>query len=60
MSLRLIGVSCDTDMAIADELESLEDDHVAAVANRTKPKLFITVSKTNRFRFIVIRKWCYI
>ncbi|MDM5199590.1 purine-nucleoside phosphorylase [Fictibacillus enclensis] len=44
MSLKVIGISCITDMAIADELEPLTHEQVVAVANRTKPK-FINLVK---------------
>lgn len=35
--MRLLGISCITDMAIADELEPLTHEQVMAVAERTKP-----------------------
>ncbi len=44
MSMKVIGISCITDMAIADELEPLTHEQVVAVANRTKPK-FINLVK---------------
>lgn len=44
MSMKVIGISCVTDMAIADELEPLTHEQVVAVANRTKPK-FIQLVK---------------
>ncbi|UZJ80762.1 purine-nucleoside phosphorylase [Fictibacillus sp. KU28468] len=44
MSMKIIGISCITDMAIADELEPLTHEQVVAVANRTKPK-FINLVK---------------
>ncbi|MDN4527317.1 purine-nucleoside phosphorylase [Fictibacillus fluitans] len=44
MGLKVIGISCITDMAIADELEPLTHEQVVAVANRTKPK-FINLVK---------------
>jgi purine-nucleoside phosphorylase len=40
----VIGISCVTDMAIADELEPLTHEQVVAVANSTKPK-FIQLVK---------------
>ncbi|MDN4074635.1 MULTISPECIES: purine-nucleoside phosphorylase [Fictibacillus] len=44
MGMKVIGISCITDMAIADELEPLTHEQVVAVANRTKPK-FINLVK---------------
>lgn len=35
--LRVLGLSCITDMAIGEELEPLTHEQVVAVANRTKP-----------------------
>lgn len=35
--LKVLGISCITDMAIGDELEPLTHEQVVAVANRTKP-----------------------
>ena len=42
--LKILGISCVTDMAVADELEPLEHSIVVEVANRTKPK-FIKLVK---------------
>lgn len=42
--LRVLGISCVTDMAIADGLEPLEHSAVVEVANRTRPK-FIKLVK---------------
>jgi purine-nucleoside phosphorylase len=36
--MKVIGISCVTDMAIGDELEPLTHDQVIEVANRTKPR----------------------
>ncbi|MFD2672831.1 purine-nucleoside phosphorylase [Marinicrinis sediminis] len=36
--LRVLGISCITDMAIGEELEPLTHEQVVAVANETKPK----------------------
>lgn len=36
--LRVLGISCITDMAIGEELEPLTHEQVVATANRTKPK----------------------
>ncbi|WP_438448851.1 purine-nucleoside phosphorylase [Gorillibacterium sp. sgz5001074] len=36
--LKVLGISCITDMAIGEELEPLTHEQVMAVANRTKPK----------------------
>ncbi|MBY6035622.1 purine-nucleoside phosphorylase [Fictibacillus nanhaiensis] len=44
MSMKVIGISCVTDMAIADELEPLTHEQVVVVANQTKPK-FIQLVK---------------
>jgi purine-nucleoside phosphorylase len=35
--LKVLGISCITDMAIGEELEPLTHEQVVAVANRTKP-----------------------
>ncbi|MCF6137654.1 purine-nucleoside phosphorylase [Pseudalkalibacillus berkeleyi] len=37
MDMKTIGISCITDMAIAEELEPLTHEQVVEVANRTKP-----------------------
>ncbi len=42
--IRVLGISCITDMAIGEELEPLTHEQVVAVANRTKPK-FIQLVK---------------
>lgn len=42
--LKVLGISCVTDMAIGEELEPLTHDQVVEVANRTRPK-FITLVK---------------
>lgn len=42
--LRVLGISCITDMAIGEELEPLTHEQVVAVAERTKPK-FIQLVK---------------
>ncbi|WEK55409.1 MAG: purine-nucleoside phosphorylase [Candidatus Cohnella colombiensis] len=44
MSMKLIGISCVTDMAIGEDLEPLSHEQVIEVANRTKPK-FISLVK---------------
>jgi purine-nucleoside phosphorylase len=36
--MRVLGISCITDMAVGEELEPLTHDQVVAVADRTKPK----------------------
>ncbi|MFC0214262.1 purine-nucleoside phosphorylase [Paenibacillus chartarius] len=36
--LKVLGISCITDMAVGEELEPLTHEQVVAVANRTKPK----------------------
>ncbi|AMA73673.1 purine-nucleoside phosphorylase [Aneurinibacillus sp. XH2] len=38
-SLKVLGISCVTDMAIGEELEPLTHEQVVEVANRTRPKL---------------------
>jgi purine-nucleoside phosphorylase len=43
--LKVLGISCITDMAIADELEPLTHDAVVEVANRTKP-VFVQLVKS--------------
>ncbi|AOY77090.1 purine-nucleoside phosphorylase [Clostridium formicaceticum] len=42
--LRVLGISCVTDMAIPDQLESISHEEVMEVANKTKPK-FISLVK---------------
>jgi purine-nucleoside phosphorylase len=42
--LKVIGISCVTDMAIGEELEPLTHEQVVQVANKTKPK-FISLLK---------------
>ncbi|MGF7030397.1 purine-nucleoside phosphorylase [Paenibacillus mucilaginosus] len=42
--LRVLGISCITDMAIGEELEPLTHEQVVAVANRTRP-VFIELVK---------------
>ncbi|MFD1738790.1 purine-nucleoside phosphorylase [Bacillus salitolerans] len=44
MGLKVLGISCITDMAIGEELEPLTHEQVVEVANRTKPK-FIQLVK---------------
>lgn len=43
--IEVMGISCITDMAIADELEPLTHEQVMEVANRTKP-IFIKLIKS--------------
>jgi len=43
--IKVLGISCITDMAIGEELEPLTHEQVMAVANRTKPK-FISLVKS--------------
>lgn len=42
--LRVLGISCVTDMAIADEIVSISHEEVVKVANETRPK-FIKLVK---------------
>ncbi len=42
--MKVIGVSCVTDMAIGEEIEGISHEQVVEVANRTKPK-FISLVK---------------
>jgi purine-nucleoside phosphorylase len=44
MEMKVIGISCITDMAIGEDLEPLTHDQVVEVANRTKPQ-FIRLVK---------------
>lgn len=44
MGLRVLGISCVTDMAIADEIVSISHEEVIAVAAQTRPK-FIKLVK---------------
>jgi len=44
MAMKVIGISCVTDMAIGEHLEPLSHEQVIEVANRTKPK-FISLAK---------------
>jgi purine-nucleoside phosphorylase len=41
--LKVLGISCITDMAVGEELEPLTHEQVMAVANRTKPKFVALV-----------------
>jgi purine-nucleoside phosphorylase len=41
--LKVLGISCITDMAIGEELQPLTHEQVVAVANRTKPKFVALV-----------------
>ncbi|ADC51003.1 purine nucleoside phosphorylase [Alkalihalophilus pseudofirmus OF4] len=43
-SMKVIGISCITDMAIGEELQGITHEEVVEVANRTKPK-FIKLVK---------------
>lgn len=43
--LKVIGISCITDMAVPDELEPLTHEHVVEIANKTRPKFIKLVSK---------------
>lgn len=43
--IRVLGISCVTDMAIADELEPLTHEQVVATADRTKPKFIRLVQE---------------
>jgi purine-nucleoside phosphorylase len=42
-SLRVLGITCITDMAIGDELEPLSHEQVMAVAEQTKPRFMSLV-----------------
>lgn len=44
MQMKVLGISCVTDMAIGEDLEPLTHEQVVEVANRTKPK-FISLVK---------------
>jgi purine-nucleoside phosphorylase len=44
MAMKVIGISCVTDMAIGEHLEPLSHEQVIEVANRTKP-MFISLVK---------------
>ncbi|MDE5412052.1 purine-nucleoside phosphorylase [Alkalihalobacterium chitinilyticum] len=43
--MKVIGISCITDMAIGEELEGITHEQVVEVANRTKPKFIKLVKK---------------
>lgn len=43
--IRILGISCITDMAVGEELEPLSHEQVVAVANRTKP-MFIELVRS--------------
>ncbi|MFC0560756.1 purine-nucleoside phosphorylase [Halalkalibacter alkalisediminis] len=45
MEMKVIGISCITDMAIGEELEPLTHDQVVEVANRTKPQFICLVKE---------------
>jgi len=43
--LKVLGISCITDMAVPDELEPLTHEHVVAIAAKVRPKFIRLVSK---------------
>jgi len=43
--IRVLGISCITDMAIGEELEPLTHEQVVEVANRTRPQFIALVKK---------------
>jgi purine nucleoside phosphorylase len=43
--MRVLGISCITDMALGEELEPLTHEQVMEVANRTRPR-FISLVKS--------------
>ncbi|WP_216830457.1 purine-nucleoside phosphorylase [Alkalihalobacterium elongatum] len=43
--MKVIGISCITDMAIGEELEGITHEQVVEVANRTKPRFIKLVKK---------------
>ncbi|MFC0470472.1 purine-nucleoside phosphorylase [Halalkalibacter kiskunsagensis] len=45
MEMKVIGISCITDMAIGEDLEPLTHDQVVEVANRTKPQFMRLVKE---------------
>ncbi|MFC5405680.1 purine-nucleoside phosphorylase [Cohnella soli] len=45
MAMKVIGISCVTDMAIGEELEPLTHEQVIEVANRTKPRFIALVKE---------------
>ncbi|WP_332692890.1 purine-nucleoside phosphorylase [Halalkalibacter lacteus] len=45
MAMKVIGISCITDMAIGEDLEPLTHDQVVEVANRTKPQFMRLVKE---------------
>ncbi|WP_066500090.1 purine-nucleoside phosphorylase [Abyssisolibacter fermentans] len=44
MAMKVLGISCITDMAIAEEIESISHEEVMEVANEAKPK-FINLTR---------------
>ncbi|MNJ69784.1 Purine nucleoside phosphorylase 1 [compost metagenome] len=44
--IRVVGITCITDMAIGDELEPLTHEQVVLVAEQTRPK-FISLVKAS-------------
>lgn len=44
MGMKVLGISCVTDMAIPEHLEPLDHEHVVEVANRTRPKFISLVT----------------
>ncbi|WP_062198427.1 purine-nucleoside phosphorylase [Massilibacterium senegalense] len=44
MNMRVLGISCITDMAIGEELEPLTHEQVVEVANKTKPTFIALVT----------------
>ncbi len=43
--IKVLGISCITDMAIPDQLEPLTHEHVVQIANQIRPKFINLVSK---------------
>jgi len=41
--IRIVGISCITDMAIGETLEPLSHEQVVAVANQTKPYFYLLI-----------------
>ncbi|MCT8138796.1 purine-nucleoside phosphorylase [Anaerobacillus sp. CMMVII] len=46
MDMKVVGISCITDMAIGEELEGVTHEQVVEVANRTKPKFIKLIKET--------------
>ncbi len=57
-SIKVIGISCITDMAIGEEIQGITHEEVVEVANKTKPKFIKISSRTDcESRTVKLRMW---